>query len=904
MHYGVHNQLSRCEIQGWGVNADFITEVEPQSSASSVLRTLALCDLVDSTGLVERMGDLAAAELIRKHDRLARTLADRHHGREIDKTDGFMMMFDRPIQAVAFALDYQRGLKQFNAAEGANLSARVGIHVGDVVVWDNSAEDIARGAKPIEVEGLVKPVTSRLMNLALPGQILLSNIAYSLAHRAQGELGEYLETARWRTHGRYRFRGVPDPVAVFEVGEDGLAPLKAPPWSSKAHREVPFWRRPSIVVTETLVIAALIVIPLIMFLRPDPAIAFASRDWVVVGSLHNLTDESAFDDALESALRIGLEQSRHVNVLSDLKVRDTITRMQRDPDKTEVDRAVGSEVAIRDGARALILPTIAEIGGRVRITAEVIDPHTQTTVYSESVDGIGKESILPSLDKINERLRLRLGEALATVSNESKPLEKVATKNLEALRFFSLAVRASTEGDTDQSIVLLENAITIDAEFGRARINLAVARLVQGDQGEAEKQLLEALRVPARLTTRSRLTAEALMAGLHSPKETLLKARALAASYPDFFLAQGIVAYYAWNYANDFSEAIDATRRNISAKNPNRGTGLYLLGTLMVGSEKYSAALDLFKQASAEGTKYQNNSYASAYAVNRKHGQADEILAQGRASTGSNEKLGSIIYSRAFSIDRGNWGELESLSPLRAKNGLGLNSSDREILKDADSALFLAFASEDERKMLIGDLEKANANAKIDGDGLQLGESGTSLLFRRWLVAHYSEKKIDTSIFTRENLDSQITRFPALQKISGLIAARSKLLNGEIDGSLNDLLASVDGTELYVTHLELMNILESKGDFAAARDQARWLIAHRGRAYTEVIGGMRFIPVNVAVSDLAQLHDAELSVQLGELDAARSSLSRFKLIWTKAGMPDGLVKRILTLERKIEAGST
>ncbi|MCB1573243.1 MAG: putative peptide modification system cyclase, partial [Xanthomonadales bacterium] len=186
------------------MNAGVATEVDPQSLASSMLRTLVLCDLVDSTGLVERLGDREAAELIRKHDRLARTLADRHGGREIDKTDGFLMMFERPIQAVAFALDYQRGLRQLNAAEQTALSARVGIHVGDVVVWDNSSEDVAKGAKPVEVEGLVKPITSRLMGLALPGQILLSNIAYDLAHRAQGELGDLLESVRWRTHGRYR----------------------------------------------------------------------------------------------------------------------------------------------------------------------------------------------------------------------------------------------------------------------------------------------------------------------------------------------------------------------------------------------------------------------------------------------------------------------------------------------------------------------------------------------------------------------------------------------------------------------------------------------------------------------------------------------------------------------------
>ena len=69
-----------------------------------------LCDLADSTALVERLGDLHAAELFRKHDRLARTLVHQHGGREIDKTDGFLMMFDRPIEAVAFALAYQREL--------------------------------------------------------------------------------------------------------------------------------------------------------------------------------------------------------------------------------------------------------------------------------------------------------------------------------------------------------------------------------------------------------------------------------------------------------------------------------------------------------------------------------------------------------------------------------------------------------------------------------------------------------------------------------------------------------------------------------------------------------------------------------------------------------------------------
>ena len=80
-----------------------------------MLRTLVLADLVDSTALVERLGDQRAAELIRRHDKFARALMLDHGGREIDKTDGFMLMFERPMQAVAFALAYQRGLAALGA---------------------------------------------------------------------------------------------------------------------------------------------------------------------------------------------------------------------------------------------------------------------------------------------------------------------------------------------------------------------------------------------------------------------------------------------------------------------------------------------------------------------------------------------------------------------------------------------------------------------------------------------------------------------------------------------------------------------------------------------------------------------------------------------------------------------
>lgn len=861
------------------------------TDSNPVLRTLLMCDLVDSTGLVERLGDRAAAELIRKHDRLARTIADRHGGREIDKTDGFLMMFERPIQAVAFALDYQRGLRQLNAAEGSSLSTRVGIHVGDVMVWNNSHEDVARGAKPTEVEGLVKPITSRLMNLALPNQILLSNIAYVLAHRAQGELGIALEKVRWRTHGRYRFRGVPDPVPVFEVGEDGLAPLKAPPWSSKAHREVPFWRRPATLAIEGLVALALLAIPLYSLLRPEPAIAFANRDWVVVGSLNNLTGESVFDEALESALRIGLEQSKYVNVLPDLKVRDTVARMQRDPDATKVDRAVGSEVAIRDGAKALILPTVAEIGGRVRITAEVIDPHTQATVYSESADGIGAESVLGSLDALNGKLRLRLGEALATVSNETMPLEKVATKNLDALRLYSRAVKARVAGDDPLADTLIDQTLLIDPRFAHARIERATDWMSTERRVDAQAELRAALLDTDRLAPRDRLVAEAQLADFVSPAETLRKWKALAVAYPDFFRAQGEVGYYAWNHANDYTAAIAATRKNVVNQNPHRGVGLYLLGILLAGEGDDAEALQRFAEAEAAGTRYQNHYLAAAHAIERRYERIPPILAEARAKHGANDRIESRLLQANLAIDQGQWQRMAEVSALLLDPKL-TTPEEKAILAAAETGL---------RQIVAGPgagIEPALRVSPVDD-----ADRTTLLLFHAWLAARADQRAALAGLGERLGDSSRFRGHPAHEKMHVLIEAEKLRLSGEPTEAVARVRGLLDGTEPYAAHVALMQAAIAAGDFRTAREEARWLAGHRGRAYTEASAGFMFRPFNVAQSNLALLDVAECALQLGDTDDAAQALRAFRKAWPEPGMPAWIAARVGKVEASLAAGS-
>ncbi|HSW09006.1 AAA family ATPase, partial [Aquabacterium sp.] len=188
----------------------------------SEAHALLLTDIVDSTQLTEQLGHAAMSALWAAHDHAARGLLREWRGREIDKSDGFLLLFDAVADALGFALAYHRALAQLSPP----LQARAGLHHGPVTLRENPAADVALGAKPLEVDGLAKPLAARVMALALGGQTLLTEAACAA-------LGD--TTLRQQSHGHWRLKGVETAVELFEVGE-AQAPFTPPPDSAKAWR--------------------------------------------------------------------------------------------------------------------------------------------------------------------------------------------------------------------------------------------------------------------------------------------------------------------------------------------------------------------------------------------------------------------------------------------------------------------------------------------------------------------------------------------------------------------------------------------------------------------------------------------------------------------------------------------
>lgn len=189
---------------------------------------IVLLDIIGSTAFVQRFGAVKAAKWFQYHDRLARNLVYKFEGREIDRSDGFLLSFESVLDAVNFALHYQRTVPQ-----KTKLQTRIGVHWGSVVEVAQDELWVGVGAKSVELEGLAKNIAARTMSLCGPGQVLLTRAAID---SVRGRTNMFTPRGtKYACVGMYRFKGVKDPLEIHAVGTD-IAALQPPPGNDKVKR--------------------------------------------------------------------------------------------------------------------------------------------------------------------------------------------------------------------------------------------------------------------------------------------------------------------------------------------------------------------------------------------------------------------------------------------------------------------------------------------------------------------------------------------------------------------------------------------------------------------------------------------------------------------------------------------
>lgn len=95
---------------------------------------------------------------------------------------------------------------------------------------------------------------------------------------------------------------------------------------------------------------------------------------------------------------------------------------------------------MREGIKVIFVPSISRVGNIYMLTGVIEDPFTGESLRSEIVRAQGKDKVLNALDELTRKVRRDLGESLAAISKKNKPLAKVTTSSLEALKQYSLGI--------------------------------------------------------------------------------------------------------------------------------------------------------------------------------------------------------------------------------------------------------------------------------------------------------------------------------------------------------------------------------------------------------------------------------------------------------------------------------
>ena len=168
-------------------------------TAAQGTATIMFTDLVDSSGMMHRLGDRDGRRVLSGCERIIRGQTAAHDG-SVVKTmgDGLMVTFRSAHRAVASAVAIQRELGQSTPQHtGAPLVLRIGLTVGEPV---QDGEDMY---------GMSVIIAARIAAMATGGQVLVSQIAHDLIASS----GDFA----FRPVGATELKGVPGKHLLFEV---------------------------------------------------------------------------------------------------------------------------------------------------------------------------------------------------------------------------------------------------------------------------------------------------------------------------------------------------------------------------------------------------------------------------------------------------------------------------------------------------------------------------------------------------------------------------------------------------------------------------------------------------------------------------------------------------------------
>ena len=410
-------------------------------------RKLAAILAADVVGFSKKMGENEDRTL--RNLKACRTLTDEsieaHHGRVFGSAgDSVIAEFASPVDAIVAAVEFQRNLRDRNLkiTPEDQMEFRVGLNLGDVIVeGDNLYGDGVN-------------VAARLEPLAEPGGICVSGKFHDEVRRKL-DLG-------FVSKGTQEMKNIEEPVQTFNVLL-GHETEEVSQISSSAPSAAPTVRQPS--ANEK---PRLIVLPF--------------------NNLSNVEDNDFLVDGIVEDLITEFSRINSIEVIS----RNTAFSLKG----KEIEN---TKIAAEFGIDFIATGSIRSSGNRIRISVDLTDPATGSSIWSERYDGT-MDDVFEVQDEIVRKVIVALVGKL-----EMAGLERAKRKPTENLTSYEYLLRGrdfhhkfSKEGVLS-AIEMLDKSIEADPNnaqayaWGACSLGQGLGRgYLEGDQ-ETHFQKLQSL---------------------------------------------------------------------------------------------------------------------------------------------------------------------------------------------------------------------------------------------------------------------------------------------------------------------------------------------------------------------------------------------------------------------------
>jgi serine/threonine protein kinase/tetratricopeptide (TPR) repeat protein len=296
-----------------------------------------------------------------------------------------------------------------------------------------------------------------------------------------------------------------DPAKRYQTAKQARAALRSVQSGDGAKRKIT--RRWTLGLSGAGLAAALTF--LLWFTGTFPALPFSARDWIFVADFENQTGEPIFDKSLATAFHVSLEQSKHANVFPRSRTVAVLRRMGKEK-AGRIDGELGREICLRENLRGLVTCGITKVGERYALSARLVNPANGDSVRSYLEQANGQNEVLDALGRIAVSVRRDLGESLASISQNVRPLARVTTPSLQTLKYYSEAVYSWSKGNFDEAVRMHEEALKIDPEFAMGHSALGVCYLshIYNEKEKGRQHLQRALQLSSRVSDRERMLIE------------------------------------------------------------------------------------------------------------------------------------------------------------------------------------------------------------------------------------------------------------------------------------------------------------------------------------------------------------------------------------------------------------